>query len=91
MAPFLAFQEYGDSFKWVFYGDDDTVFFPDAALAVAEKLDHNLPIFLSGNSRPAVSKFVRQFYQAKSSIVADHVSPLVSSSPHAKRIGQPCV
>ena len=57
MAPFQAFQEYGDSFKWVFYGDDDTVFFPDAALAVAEKLDHNLPIFLSGTSWPAEATF----------------------------------
>ena len=31
-----------------FYGDDDTVFFIDAAIRMAQGLDHNMPYFLSG-------------------------------------------
>lgn len=32
VVPFLAYKEVGDTFKWLFYGDDDTVFFIDAAI-----------------------------------------------------------
>lgn len=48
MAPFLAAKEMGlDSFKWILYGDDDTVFFIDGALKMLENLDHNMPYLLS--------------------------------------------
>lgn len=48
VAPFLAANEMGlDSFKWVLYGDDDTVFFIDGALKMLENLDHNMPYLLS--------------------------------------------
>lgn len=48
VAPFLAAKEMGlDSFKWVLYGDDDTVFFIDGALKMLENLDHNMPYLLS--------------------------------------------
>ena len=36
-----------DSFKWILYGDDDTVFFIDGALKMLENLDHNMPYLLS--------------------------------------------
>lgn len=36
-----------DSFKWMFYGDDDTVFFIDGALDALENLDYNMPYLLS--------------------------------------------
>ena len=36
-----------DSFKWVLYGDDDTVFFIDGALDALENLDYNMPYLLS--------------------------------------------
>ncbi len=36
-----------DSFKWVLYGDDDTVFFVDGALDMLENLDYNMPYLLS--------------------------------------------
>lgn len=49
LAPFLAFRTLGDSFKWLFYGDDDTVFFADAALALASTLDSELPYFVTDN------------------------------------------
>ena len=48
IAPFLAAKEMGlDSFKWVLYGDDDTVFFIDGALDALENLDYNMPYLLS--------------------------------------------
>lgn len=47
-APFLAAKEMGlDTFKWVLYGDDDTVFFIDGALDALENLDYNMPYLLS--------------------------------------------
>ena len=36
-----------ESFKWVLYGDDDTVFFVDGALDMLENLDYNMPYLLS--------------------------------------------
>ena len=48
IAPFLAAKEMGlDSFKWVLYGDDDTVFFIDGALDALQNLDYNMPYLLS--------------------------------------------
>lgn len=48
IAPFLAAKEMGlESFKWVLYGDDDTVFFIDGALDALENLDYNMPYLLS--------------------------------------------
>ena len=50
MAPFLAYKHLGDTFSWLLYGDDDTVFFIDAALEVvkAGSLDPHQPYFLTG-------------------------------------------
>ena len=49
LTPFLAFKELGDNFKWILYGDDDTVFFPDAALELASTMDPELPYFVTDN------------------------------------------
>lgn len=48
IVPFLAYQALGESFKWLFYGDDDTVFFLDGSLRIAAELDHNMPYFITG-------------------------------------------
>lgn len=48
LAPFLAFRELGDTFKWLFYGDDDTFFFVDAAANVLQGLDPDVPYFITG-------------------------------------------
>lgn len=48
VTPFLAAHLHGyDNFKWMLYGDDDTVFFIDNALDMLEGLDHNMPYFLT--------------------------------------------
>jgi hypothetical protein len=40
-------RKFGDTYKWLFYGDDDTIFSLDAAINIASKLDHNMPYFLT--------------------------------------------
>ena len=48
VTPFLAAHLHGyDNFKWMLYGDDDTVFFIDNVLDMLEGLDHNMPYFLT--------------------------------------------
>ena len=48
MAPFRANKTLGiDSYKWILYGDDDTVWFPDVILRLVNRLDHDTPYFLT--------------------------------------------
>ncbi|DBB16176.1 TPA: hypothetical protein ACH3X3_015173 [Trebouxia sp. C0006] len=50
MTPFLANQSLGvDSYKWILFGEDDTVFFISNAMKLLEHLDHNLPYLLTDN------------------------------------------
>ena len=41
-------RHYGDSYKWLLYGDDDTLFFPHALKHTLQDLDPNVPYFLTG-------------------------------------------
>lgn len=48
MAPFVANNTIGvDGYKWILYGDDDTIFFLDNIVKVLETLDHSEPYLLS--------------------------------------------
>eukprot|EP00891_Asterochloris_glomerata_P002921 jgi/Astpho2/2921/Aster-01068 len=48
MAPFIAAKAAGpENFKWMMFGDDDTVFFVDNVLQLVENLDHELPYVLT--------------------------------------------
>ena len=48
MAPFLANHSSGaDSYKWMLYGDDDTVFYVDNVLRMLEGLDPTMPYFIT--------------------------------------------
>lgn len=44
------FRHFGDSYKWLLYGDDDTFFFLDAAMNVLQHLDPEMPYFLTGGA-----------------------------------------
>ena len=44
----FACRHFGDTYKWLLYGDDDTAFFLDAAINVLQHLDPDLPYFLTG-------------------------------------------
>ena len=46
--PFLAHKQLGDTYKWLLYGDDDTVWFMDGVLDVLSDLDPDTPYFISG-------------------------------------------
>lgn len=48
MAPFLANHSQGaDNYKWMLYGDDDTVFYLDNVLRMLEPLDPTMPYFIT--------------------------------------------
>jgi len=49
LVPFLAHQTLGDSYKWILYGDDDTLWFVDNVLDLVKDFDHNLPYFITDN------------------------------------------
>ena len=35
-------------YKWMLYGDDDTLFFPDTTAKLLQNLDPDMPYFLTG-------------------------------------------
>ena len=41
-------RHYGYSYKWLLYGDDDTMFMTHAVLNTLQDLDPNMPYFLTG-------------------------------------------
>ena len=48
LAPFRANKTLGiDSYRWILYGDDDTVWFPDVILKLVNRMDHETPYFLT--------------------------------------------
>ena len=53
--PFIAHKQLGDSYKWLLYGDDDTVWFMDGVLRFLEDLDPEMPYFISGLPLPVHS------------------------------------
>lgn len=36
-----------EKYKWILYGDDDTIWFPDNVLRLVNSLDHTMPYFLT--------------------------------------------
>lgn len=51
LMPFLAHKVYGPTYKWVLYGDDDTIFFLDTILRLLEDFDETLPYFITGTCK----------------------------------------
>eukprot|EP00198_Chlamydomonas_reinhardtii_P006618 XP_001695954.1 predicted protein [Chlamydomonas reinhardtii] len=49
VAPFAAYRHYGDTFKWMLYGDDDTLFYLDALKHMLSEHDPQLPLAFSDN------------------------------------------
>ncbi|KAG2501562.1 hypothetical protein HYH03_000069 [Edaphochlamys debaryana] len=48
-APFAAHRHFGESYKWMMYGDDDTLFYINAVKRMLSEYDHNLPLAFSDN------------------------------------------
>lgn len=49
VVPFFAHQHYGPTYKWLLYGDDDTVWFMDNVRRLLAGLDHEQPMMLTDN------------------------------------------
>lgn len=41
-------QALGDTYKWMLYGDDDTIFFVEGVQNLVKDIDPNLPYFITG-------------------------------------------
>lgn len=50
LAPFFAYKVLGDSFKWMFIGEDDTLFFRQGALKAVEGADAEMLYLISGRA-----------------------------------------
>lgn len=52
-------QAFGNSFKWLLFGDEDTVFFVDNALELLQDFDPSMPYIITGNMLPVAKEFPR--------------------------------
>ena len=41
-------QAFGDTYKWMLYGDDDTMFFAEGIQNLVKDIDPNMPYFITG-------------------------------------------
>lgn len=48
LVPYLAHASFGDTYKWLLYGDDDTVWFMESVMKLLQDFDPNLPYFITG-------------------------------------------
>ena len=53
LAPFYAYKVLGESFKWMFVGEDDTLFFKQGAWEAVQDADPDMPYLISGNVAPS--------------------------------------
>ncbi|KAK9848859.1 hypothetical protein WJX84_012447 [Apatococcus fuscideae] len=47
LVPFLAHTQLQDTYKWLLYGDDDTVWFLEGVMSMLEDLDPDMPYFIT--------------------------------------------
>ena len=52
LVPYLAHASFGDSYKWLLYGDDDTVWFMESVMKLLQDFDPDLPYFITGGFFP---------------------------------------
>ena len=48
LAPFVAYKQQGKTFKFMFVGEDDTLFFREGARTAVSCLQETVPYFISG-------------------------------------------
>ena len=51
LVPYLAHASFGDTYKWLLYGDDDTVWFMESVMRLLQDFDPDLPYFITGQCR----------------------------------------
>ncbi|KAL3131943.1 hypothetical protein ABBQ38_007639 [Trebouxia sp. C0009 RCD-2024] len=47
LVPYLAHASFGDTYKWLLYGDDDTVWFMESVMKLLQDFDPDLPYFIT--------------------------------------------
>lgn len=48
VAAFVAYEHLGNSFKWMFVGEDDTLFFRRGAETAIKNAAEDIPYFIQG-------------------------------------------
>ena len=81
MAPLLAHKALKGSYKWLVFGDDDTVFFTDAIRNLVQDFDHDMPYAISGKS-PYVTSLTAPLKGGICRVAAD-CNVLLSLAPTA--------
>lgn len=72
-------RHFGDTYTWLLYGDDDTLFFTDAVLGVLDGLDADMPYFLTG----------ARCEQAGASLAHSHAAHMVEEMPAVQQTPLP--
>ncbi|GLI65997.1 hypothetical protein VaNZ11_009692 [Volvox africanus] len=49
VTPFLAHMHFGDTYKWMLYGDDDTIFYMTGLLKLLSNFDPEQPLAITDN------------------------------------------
>ncbi|KAG2491057.1 hypothetical protein HYH03_010503 [Edaphochlamys debaryana] len=49
VTPFLAHKHFGETYKWMLYGDDDTLFYMPGVLKLLAHFDPNQPLAITDN------------------------------------------
>jgi len=52
VAPFVAAKHLGRSFRYMFVGEDDTLFFREGAATAVRDADPAMPYYISGGRSP---------------------------------------
>lgn len=73
LVPYLAHASFGDSYKWLLYGDDDTVWFMESVMRLLQDFDPDLPYFITGWCCMGVTSAVTLRHLSASQL--DHIQP----------------
>eukprot|EP00198_Chlamydomonas_reinhardtii_P009698 XP_001699035.1 predicted protein [Chlamydomonas reinhardtii] len=49
VTPFLAHKHFGETYKWMLYGDDDTLFYMSGVIKLLEQFDPEQPLAITDN------------------------------------------
>ena len=58
-------QAFGNSFKWLLFGDEDTVFFVDNVLELLQDFDPSMPYIITGAVLPVAQECPRVLVRVK--------------------------
>ena len=58
-------RRFGDTYKWLLYGDDDTFFFDHALISTLQEMDPDMPYFLTGAHMSCIDLLLHETVMSK--------------------------